>query len=94
MTVLPNTFPTIASRDAVISTKQSALMNQATVLSSSLSGLERLSTEDQFWDSFARDDAWLENKGLNITRETFPGEHDWTVWRRCIRSFLPRLFRD
>ena len=53
-----------------------------------------MGTEDQFWDSFARDDAWLENKGLNITRETFPGGHDWTVWRRCIRSFLPRLFRD
>ncbi len=53
-----------------------------------------MGTEDQFWDSFAKDDAWLENKGLNITRETFPGGHDWTVWRRCIRSFLPRLFRD
>ena len=53
-----------------------------------------IGTEDQFWDSFAKDDAWLENKGLNITRETFPGGHDWTVWRRCIRSFLPRLFRD
>ncbi|MBO7662000.1 MAG: hypothetical protein J6U01_01355 [Clostridia bacterium] len=44
--------------------------------------------------SFDKDDRFLENKGLNITRETFPGGHDWTVWRRCIRSFLPQIFRD
>ena len=53
-----------------------------------------MGTEDQFWDRFAGDDAWLAGKGLAMTRETFPGGHDWTVWRRCIRSFLPRLFRD
>ena len=52
-----------------------------------------MGTEDTYWDSFAKDDAYLEGRELNITRETFPGGHDWTVWRRCIRSFLPRLFR-
>ena len=52
-----------------------------------------MGTEDQFWSSFAADDEYLADKGLNLTRETFPGGHDWTVWRRCIRSFLPRLFR-
>ena len=52
-----------------------------------------MGTEDQFFDSFARDDSYLEDKGLDIIRETFPGGHDWTVWRRCLRSFLPRLFR-
>ena len=52
-----------------------------------------MGTEDTYWESFAKDDVYLEGKGLNITRETFPGGHDWTVWRRCIRSFLPRLFR-
>ncbi len=51
-----------------------------------------MGTEDQFWKRFAEDDGFLEGKGLNIIRETFPGGHDWTVWRRCIRSFLPRLF--
>ena len=51
-----------------------------------------MGTEDQFWESFAKDDAFLEGKDLAILRETFPGGHDWTVWRRCIRSFLPRLF--
>ena len=53
-----------------------------------------MGTEDQFFQSFANDDAFLEGKGLDIIRETFPGGHDWTVWRRCIRSFLPRLFRE
>ena len=53
-----------------------------------------MGTEDTYFDSFASDDAFLEGRPLNITRETFPGGHDWTVWRRCIRSFLPRLFKD
>lgn len=53
-----------------------------------------MGTEDQFWASFESDDKYLADKGLAITRETFPGGHDWTVWRRCIRSFLPRLFRE
>ena len=53
-----------------------------------------MGTEDQYFDAFAKDDEWLKDKGLNIIRETFPGGHDWTVWRRCIRSFLPRLFND
>jgi enterochelin esterase-like enzyme len=53
-----------------------------------------MGTEDQFWASFEKDDRFLEGKRLNIQRETFPGGHDWTVWRRCIRSFLPRLFKD
>ena len=52
-----------------------------------------MGTEDQFWASFEADDRFLEGKGLKIRRETFPGGHDWTVWRRCIRSFLPELFR-
>ena len=53
-----------------------------------------MGTEDQYFESFAADDRLLEGKGLHIIRETFPGGHDWTVWRRCIRSFLPRLFRE
>ena len=53
-----------------------------------------MGTEDPFFESFAKDDRFLEDKNLNILRETFPGGHDWTVWRRCIRSFLPRLFRE
>ena len=52
-----------------------------------------MGTEDQYWESFAKDDEFLADKPLNLQRETFPGGHDWTVWRRCIRSFLPRIFK-
>ena len=52
-----------------------------------------MGTEDTYWEAFDKDDQYLADKPLNIIRETFPGGHDWTVWRRCIRSFLPRLFR-
>lgn len=51
-----------------------------------------MGTGDQFWDRFEKDDQFLAEKGISAERETFPGGHDWTVWRRCIRSFLPRLF--
>lgn len=52
-----------------------------------------MGTEDQYFNSFAADDEYLSDKGVNMIRETFPGYHEWTVWRRCIHSFLPRLFR-
>ena len=42
---LLNTYPTLTSRDVVFSAKQSALTNQATITSVSLSALERLSAE-------------------------------------------------
>ncbi len=52
-----------------------------------------MGTEDQFFDHFEADDALLADKGLPITRRTFPGGHDWSVWRRCVHDFLPMLFR-
>ena len=53
-----------------------------------------MGTEDQFYQSFANDDDMLKDKGLNMTRRTFPGGHDWSVWRRCIHDFLPMIFKD
>ena len=53
-----------------------------------------MGTEDQFWSRFEEDDGFLAGRGLNLQREEFPGGHDWTVWRRCLRSFLPRLFTE
>ena len=53
-----------------------------------------MGTEDQFFPAFAADDGMLEGKGLNILRETFPGGHDWGDWRRCIHSFLPKIFTE
>ena len=53
-----------------------------------------MGTEDQFFGSFTRDDALLADKPVRTVRRTFPGGHDWSVWRRCIRDFLPMLFRE
>ena len=51
-----------------------------------------MGTEDTYFDCFAGDDALLVGKDLHIIRKTFPGGHDWSVWRRCIHDFLPMLF--
>lgn len=53
-----------------------------------------MGTEDTFWDRFAEDDLYLADKHLPITRKTYPGGHDWTVWRKCIADFLPMLFKE
>ena len=46
-----------------------------------------MGTEDQYFNAFDADDAF------NMIRSTYPGGHDWTVWRRCIHEFLPLIFR-
>ena len=53
-----------------------------------------MGTEDQFFSHFAGDDKYLEGRGLSVIRRTFPGGHDWSVWRRCLHDFLPMLFLD
>ena len=81
-------WPTDAAQDHLALAEQPDAFNEAFRVF-----YRAMGTEDQFFDAFAADDAWLKDRNLNITRETFPGGHDWTVWRRCIRSFLPRLFK-
>ncbi len=51
-----------------------------------------MGTEDQFFSAFLSDDELIARKGVEMTRRTFPGGHDWGVWRRCIHDFLPMLF--
>ncbi|MBO4297693.1 MAG: enterochelin esterase, partial [Clostridia bacterium] len=53
-----------------------------------------MGTEDQFFNSFTADDELLATKPVTMLRKTFPGGHDWSVWRRCIHDFLPMLFRN
>ena len=53
-----------------------------------------MGTEDQFFKTFAEDDEMLKDKPAHIIRRTFPGGHDWGVWRRCIHDFLPLIFRE
>lgn len=52
-----------------------------------------MGTEDQFFSSFEQDDEMLKTKPVRMIRKTFPGGHDWSVWRRCIHDFLPMLFQ-
>ncbi|MBR6186622.1 MAG: hypothetical protein IKQ41_10225 [Clostridia bacterium] len=53
-----------------------------------------MGTEDQFFSAFADDDQFLAGKAVRMIRRTFPGGHDWGVWRRCIHDFLPMLFQE
>ena len=46
MTGLLNTYPTIGARDAAFASKKSLMINQASIMSSSLSALERLGAEN------------------------------------------------
>ena len=51
-----------------------------------------MGTEDEFFKTFLDDDEMLKTKPVTMIRKTFPGRHDWSVWRRCIHDFLPMLF--
>ena len=53
-----------------------------------------MGTEDQYFDRFSSDDEFLEDKKIHMIRKTFPGGHEWHVWRRCLYDFLPLLFRS
>ena len=33
----------------------------------------------------------MQSKGLNITFNTFPGDHEWQVWRKSLHDFLIKL---
>ncbi|NLD83793.1 MAG: hypothetical protein GX637_06455, partial [Clostridiales bacterium] len=53
-----------------------------------------MGTEDQYFSAFAKDDGLIAEKQVEMIRRTFPGGHDWSVWRRCIHDFLPLLFQE
>ena len=35
----------------------------------------------------------MQQSGLAITFNTFPGDHEWQVWRKSLHDFAPKLFR-
>lgn len=35
----------------------------------------------------------MQEEGLNITFETFPGDHEWQPWRKSLHSFVQKIFR-
>ena len=32
-------------------------------------------------------------KGLKVESSTFPGAHEWHVWRKALNDFAPRIFK-
>ena len=75
--------------------KHLALLDDSEAFNSSFRVFYRaMGTEDQFYQSFADDDEMLQEKPVRMIRRTFPGGHDWSVWRRCIHDFLPLIFQD
>lgn len=49
--------------------------------------------DDIFRQMFLDDDALLKEKGISCIRRTYPGGHEWNVWRRCLRNIADLLFR-
>ena len=37
--------------------------------------------------------AIFKEKGLDVTFATFPGDHEWQVWRKSLHDFASRLFK-
>ena len=53
-----------------------------------------MGTGDQFFETFLEEDRLVQEKGVDMIRRTYPGGHDWGVWRRCIHDFLPMIFQE
>ncbi len=75
MMALLNTFPTISSRDAVFSSKQSMMVSQVTLMSSSLSALESLNSENveqvmELVDMHSYDRVMVTNNGGLVLYDT------------------------
>ena len=51
--------------------------------------------EDEYLKEFLLDDEILKEKQVDsFERKLYPGAHEWQVWRKCLRDFLPKLFRE
>lgn len=50
--------------------------------------------EDRINRDLLPDLAMLKEKGIRHDIFTCPGYHEWTVWRKCLREFAMRIFRD
>jgi enterochelin esterase-like enzyme len=38
--------------------------------------------------------ATFKEKGLDVGYSTFPGAHEWHVWRKALHDFAPRIFKE
>jgi enterochelin esterase-like enzyme len=37
--------------------------------------------------------ATMRESGLEVTFNSFPGDHEWQVWRKSLHDFVPLLFK-
>jgi enterochelin esterase family protein len=35
----------------------------------------------------------MQEQGVDVRFASYPGVHEWQVWRKSLRDFLPLLFR-
>jgi enterochelin esterase family protein len=50
-------------------------------------------TEDPRVDAMAQTTRDLQARNINVTFKTYPGEHEWKVWRHSLADMAPLLFR-
>ena len=50
-------------------------------------------TDDPRLSSTQKAVADMRQSGLSITFNTFPGDHEWQVWRKSLHDFAQKLFR-
>ena len=81
-------------RDAEVNSHLALLEDQSRFNESFRLFYRAMGTEDIFFEHFEQDDRMLAGRELDMIRKTFPGGHDWSVWRRCIHDFLPLLFQE
>ena len=36
---------------------------------------------------------WFKEKGLKVEFASFPGAHEWQVWRKSLHDYAQRLFK-
>ncbi len=49
--------------------------------------------QDHSYEYTKKTAAAFKEKGLDIEYATFPGAHEWHVWRKALHDFAPRLFK-
>jgi enterochelin esterase family protein len=50
-------------------------------------------TDDPRLSSTQKAVSAMQQSGLAITFNTFPGDHEWQVWRKSLHDFAQKLFR-
>ncbi|MDR2649794.1 MAG: hypothetical protein LBB94_08795 [Clostridiales bacterium] len=77
----------------------SAFEDRAKLLESYKLFFRCIGEADQFLERYNNESAMLDGKGLSPNewpahvQATYPGGHDWNVWRPCVRDFLSLAFK-